>query len=182
MVNFTFQVQISESMCEESADVTFPQVSKQFVARFADGPLLVALAENVGVIVDGPVPQFSEEIGEVVVLFPQERVQQRIDEQIVDVPARHPAGKQIVKCTSAADGGGGVGGGAHLGAYRGTDRRCARASLSLEEIIKVVSLKPQKQISEKTCARNVEITVSHVVEQIIEMPESSSQDRILERD
>ena len=41
---------------------------------------------------------------------------------------------------------------------------------------------PQKDISEKTCAQNVEVIVPHVVEQIIEMPESSSKYRILQRE
>ena len=39
-------------------------------------------------LVEVLVPQIWEDIGEVVSLFPQERVQQRIDEQIDDVPLR----------------------------------------------------------------------------------------------
>ena len=46
VVNSKFHVQMSWSMCEQSVDVTVPEVSKQFVTRFADVPLL-AVAENV---------------------------------------------------------------------------------------------------------------------------------------
>ena len=45
--NSKFHVQMSWSRCEQSVDVTVPEVSKQFVTRFADVPLLLAVAENV---------------------------------------------------------------------------------------------------------------------------------------
>ena len=53
--------------------------------------------------------------------------------------------------------------------------------LNWEDIVKVVSLIPQKQISEKTCEQNVEDAVPQVVKQINEVPNTSSQDRILQR-
>ena len=54
-------MQVSKSMCEQSANVTAPEVSQKFVARFADVAMLLALEENIeaaslGVSVGGPVP------------------------------------------------------------------------------------------------------------------------------
>ena len=54
---------------------------------------------------DMAVPQILSKIGEVVSLFLEKRVQQRIDEQIVDVPARRGfLPPQVVEQLAASSG------------------------------------------------------------------------------
>ena len=61
-------VQTSEMMCEQSVEVTTPQVSKQFVAPFV-APRLLVLEENVERANEVPHEQMSEEMCEPIVGF-----------------------------------------------------------------------------------------------------------------
>ena len=54
-------------------------------------------------------------------------------------------------------------------------------SLILEEIVEVVRLVPQEQMSERICEQVVEVPVPQVAEKLIGVPKIASQERILQR-
>ena len=103
LVNSHFHVQIVKSMFEQSEDVTVPHVSRQFVARFADVPLWLGMAENVeaassGALDDGPVPQL-EDIFEVTGLMLQERLEECVTSNLLMCLGSEKSHFQMMLCS-----------------------------------------------------------------------------------
>ena len=120
VVNSNFHVQIAQSMCEQSEDVTVPHVSRQFVARFADVPLWLGMAENVeaaslGALDGGPVPQL-EDIVEVTGLMLQERLEECVTSNLLMCLGSAKFHFQKMLCSLKQW--------PKLAASNGTDRRC----------------------------------------------------------